>query len=511
MRGWKRLVSLVLLTIIGGATVFAQGESEITPEEVILQGAIIEPVLAVIHQVEPIEVNRAAIFDASSSVLPETYTKVVYTWSFGDGNSDQGVEVVHSYAAPGEYTVALNVEVDGEPYGETNMEVFVYSQFYVLITDQSDEEDRIESLVSFARDRGVYVHVIAQYGAASEFIIQEELFQRLNESLSTLEKTKQIIVWMEGSNGLTLLSRFSKNLTDTTVFGDKTFFIITDSNFLNIRNIADGTFGIIEPTRMILTRSEALWMLFEKSEVEDFIVNLESRGVPYEEITGVQELRVWNFMSIMVNFMVERGVPTNSLLLILMLPVIVTIVAFLKQVIGLTTMGVYTPSIITLSFVALDIKFGLAVFVLIILFGTLSRLFLRRYRLLYIPRMAIVLTLMSFIILLILLAGAYFHISQLVSISIFPMLIISTMVEKFVNVQVERGLKEAFVMIGSTLFVSIVAYTVVEWSLFKTLILGYPELIFIFLLIDIFLARWPGLRLLEYIRFREIFRYSEEE
>ncbi|KKR24730.1 MAG: hypothetical protein UT55_C0055G0002 [Candidatus Peregrinibacteria bacterium GW2011_GWE2_39_6] len=287
--------------------------------------------------------------------------------------------------------------------------------------------------------------------------------------------------------------------------------MITDQRFIPVRNVAEGTFRTIKPVRIILTRSEALWMFFEQDNIETFINELDQRGIAYEIVDKVQKITFLNFMSYLVSYMVEKGVPSNSLLLVLMLPVIVTIVAFFKQVIGLTTMGVYTPSIITLSFLALDIRFGILIFIVILLFGSLTRLILRRYRLLYIPRMAIVLSIVSLTILAMLLLGAYFNISQLVSISIFPMLIMSTMVEKFVNAQAEAGFKQAFAMICATLFVAIICYYVVEWPLLKTIILGHPELIFAFLGVNVILGRWTGLRLLEYVRFREIFRYTEEE
>ena len=79
------------------------------------------------------------------------------------------------------------------------------------------------------------------------------------------------------------------------------------------------------------------------------------------------------------------------------------------------------------------------------------------------------------------------------------------------SIQGERGFRQAIGVIGATTFVSIVCYYVVEWPFLKTLIFGHPELIFGFLMVDVFLGRWTGLRLLEYVRFREIFRYTEEE
>jgi PKD repeat protein len=47
-------------------------------------------------------------FDASASYDPDGYI-VSYLWDFGDGNTDSGVTVSHSYVDDGEYTVALRV------------------------------------------------------------------------------------------------------------------------------------------------------------------------------------------------------------------------------------------------------------------------------------------------------------------------------------------------------------------------------------------------------------------
>jgi len=466
---------------------------------------------AVITLAKGVEVGKAAIFDASSSTIPLDADIVVYNWDFGDGNGDQGIEVVHSYLESGHYDVSLSIEVDGDFYAETTRTIFVYRQLYLMITDQTDEEEKIQSMIDFARDRGVEVQLVSNYDASSEFIVEEDLFQQLNEQIPQIQAADAILVWTRGSVGLAVLSRFNQSLSDQSIFKDKEFVVVTDQNFKTVGNIAQGTFRTIDPTRMILTRSEALWMLFEQEELQSFVSTLGSRGIQYEVISEVVSLTPLNFMSYFVNYMVEKGVPTNSILLILMLPVIVTIVAFLKQVVGLTTMGVYTPSIIALSLVALGLQFGLLIFVVILAFGTMTRTFLRRYRLLYIPRMAIVLTIVSLTILFVMLLGAYFNISQLVSISVFPMLIMSTMVEKFVNVQGERGFRQALVMISATLFVSIICYLVVEWSFLKTILFGHPEIIFLFLMVNVFLGRWTGLRLLEYVRFREIFRYTEEE
>lgn len=494
-----------------GTPLFESEGSETTTEEV--PESEDTDRVAVINGGNSVEVNRAAIFDASGSVLPEGVSEdqVVYRWSFGDGNQDEGLEVVHSYESPGDYTIELQIEIEGNVYAKTTSTIFVYADYYVLLTDQSKEEEKIENLMAFARDRGIFVVLLSDYDSVSEFVTEEALLRQMNESISVLQKASLVVVWMEGSNGLTLLSRFTQSLSDPSLFSSKAVVVISDSSFSTLGNIAEGTYGLVGPKQMILTRPEALWMLFEQSDLGLFVEDLESRGVSYVDVAENPEFRVWNALSFLTNYLIKQGMPTNSLLLVLMLPFIVTIVAFFKQVIGFSTLGVYTPSIITLSFIALDLKFGLLMFGVILLFGILIRSGLSRFRLLYIPRMAIVLTCMSFLILFILLLGSYFNVSDLVSISIFPMLIMTTLVEKFLSIQSERGVSQAVFMIGSTLLVSTVAYFVVEWSFIKTLVLGHPEVILLCLLANFFLGRWGGLRLMEFVRFREILRYHEEE
>ena len=124
--------------------------------------------------------------------------------------------------------------------------------------------------------------------------------------------------------------------------------------------------------------------------------------------------------------------------------------------------------------------------------------------------MAIILTFVSLTILLLLFLGAYFEIGNVAGVAIFPMLIMSTMVEKFVTIQSDRGFKGAIKVVLEVLSVSILCYFVADWGLLKTLVLGHPEIILFFLIFNFLLARWSGLRLTEYIRFRELIHHIEE-
>jgi len=235
--------------------------------------------------------------------------------------------------------------------------------------------------------------------------------------------------------------------------------------------------------------------------------------------SGLEKFSITAPLAFFVNYLVANGIPASAILLVLLLPVIATLVAFFKQVIGITTFGVYTPSVLTLSFLAVGLKLGLVVLFVVVLASILIRKILKRYRLAYTPRLAIVLTFVSLAILAAIVSltwlapfGEYYRISDLIAASIFPMLIMSTLAEKFVSIQTEKGSGSAIHMFAELIFVSVACYFIVgEWSYLQTLMLSRPEVIFLFLVANIILGRFTGLRLTEYIRFRDVIKKAEEE
>jgi len=193
-----------------------------------------------------------------------------------------------------------------------------------------------------------------------------------------------------------------------------------------------------------------------------------------------------------------------------MLPIVATIIAFSRQIVGIRGFGIYTPLIITFAFLATGLKYGLIFFIVIISVGTLMRLFIRRFRLLYLPRMAIALIAVALAILTIIYFGASTQRTGLITSSVFAVLIMITLVEKFLSTQVEKGGKGAIFITIETLILSIICYFVASWDLLQIFVLSHPLLVIsLAVVINIFLGKWTGLRLSEYFRFREIIKNIE--
>lgn len=214
-------------------------------------------------------------------------------------------------------------------------------------------------------------------------------------------------------------------------------------------------------------------------------------------------------MSSFVQFAIAQGVPLGTIELMFMFPIVVTIIAASRQIVGIKGFGIYTPSIITLAFLSTGLKYGVFLFLVILVIGMVSRVVIKEFRLLYLPRVAIMLTIVSVVTFLLLIFGGYFRRTGLASVSIFPLLIMITIMEKFIVVQIEKGAKTAVFLSFETLLVSTIAYLITSISSLKHLMLSYPWLLILVVLVNFGLGKWTGLRFSEYFRFKEVVKNVE--
>lgn len=494
---------------------FAQEEEESLPlleQEEILQTQIAPKIEANAGKDQNVATQRKVLFDASGSLITPENLDITYLWDFGDGEKASGIDVIHIYDEPGNYRVKLKIAGAGLE-SEDEIFVSVYNDLLVMITDKNVESPELEYFTRYAAQKGVLIVPIHYEPGEAEYTGLEKLTRKLVESSPDIKKADIIITWTSTSVGLDALAKLgqqTENIEELS-FAGKAIVDITDKGFGLGARVAQTTFDILQPEIMLLTREEALESIIEVRTPQKIIPTLRTQGIEFKTVgihsqRSIEKMTPWNFASYAVNFMINKGVPANTILLILMLPIVATIIAFARQILGIKAFGIYIPSVVALSFVATGLKYGFAIFILIIVFGTLIRLVLQKVRMLHLPRIAIVLTLVSIAILAMLAEGAYHNRTGLIAVSIFPMLIMIILVEQFVNVQVEKGARTAVKLTIETLILSIICYFIVTWQTLRTLIIAYPELIFATVVLNFALGKWTGLRISEYFRFRRVIK-----
>jgi transglutaminase-like putative cysteine protease len=198
---------------------------------------------------------------------------------------------------------------------------------------------------------------------------------------------------------------------------------------------------------------------------------------------------------------VRAQVPLGALTLILVLPIIASLVVVARIVIGVETFGMFGPVIVSLAFITTGLWWGALIFVVIVGLGVALRLALQRLRLQAVSRLAILIALVAVVMGGLTLVGASLGIGPLLNISIFPMVIMSNVIENFGASQVEFGTRQALSMTVTTLLLSIACYLVVDRGGLQSLVLAVPEILLVTVAFDVLLGKWRGLRLLEYFRF----------
>jgi hypothetical protein len=232
-----------------------------------------------------------------------------------------------------------------------------------------------------------------------------------------------------------------------------------------------------------------------------FIVHAPPRGAVVEEDSPVH--RFWEKISLTSLGRGERKLVG----FLLLLPLAALIVSFVRTVIGVPTFGTFSPALLGLAF--LDVKslhWGLAIFVMIVLVGWGMRHLLEGFHLLQVPRTSALLTLILMLLIAVIVAASNANprIAATHYISLFPLVILTHLVERFWTVEAEDGTASSFKTLVGTMAVAAtvslsLAPTAVSLWMFR-----YPETLGVVLATQLVLGRYTGYRLTELYRFADL-------
>jgi len=237
---------------------------------------------------------------------------------------------------------------------------------------------------------------------------------------------------------------------------------------------------------------------------------LEKRDEVFELFTKrpANTLTPLNFAAYSIQESVKAGVPSRTIILILLLPMLATIIAFIRHVVGLPSIGLLVPIALSITLLSTGITAGLVLLGSIILGSTLARLILKKIRIMQLPKMALSMFIVSIIIFAAITLSAMAGILAVKQLSIFPILLLILLSEQIISVQLERSFQEMLVITLVTFALGVVGFVVLSAEIIRNTFLLYPELIFLLIPINILIGRYFGLRILEYFRFTSISRHA---
>ncbi|GIU26844.1 gonadoliberin III [Shewanella colwelliana] len=189
---------------------------------------------------------------------------------------------------------------------------------------------------------------------------------------------------------------------------------------------------------------------------------------------------------------------------ILLIPIGVLMVVFLRVIIGIKTSGTFMPVLIALAFIQTTLLTGLVGFLLIVAFGLMIRSYLSELNLLLISRISAVIIVVIGIISLFTLLSYKFGLSEGLTITFFPMIILAWTIERMSILWEEEGAKEVVVQGGGSLFVATLAYLAMSATWVQHWVFNFLGIHLVILAMVLLMGQYTGYKLLELKRFKPL-------
>lgn len=236
------------------------------------------------------------------------------------------------------------------------------------------------------------------------------------------------------------------------------------------------------------------------------MVNItESKG---KEIEYNQEK--WkgiNTFKVAIGWAVKRGVSTNTLVLLLLLPLVATIVSFLHYVVGLSGYGIFMPTMIAIAFLATGIFGGILLFASILIISIMGNSVLKKLKLHFWPARAIGLMIISIGVFVLMVVSSFVSWLDISQISIFPILFMILLAEEFTRTQLAKSKNEAKNLMIGTILLAVTGAVIMNFNWIRDIVLKFPDLMVILVLItNLVVGNYRGIRWLEISRFKKAIR-----
>lgn len=189
---------------------------------------------------------------------------------------------------------------------------------------------------------------------------------------------------------------------------------------------------------------------------------------------------------------------------ILLLPIGVIIVVFLRVIVGVKTSGTFMPVLIAMAFLQTSLVVGLIGFISIVAIGLIVRSWLSHLNLLLVARISAVIITVIGIIGAISLITFKIGLTEGIKVTFFPMIILSWTIERMSILWEEEGYKEVLKQGGGSLFVAVCAFIAMDSYFIQHLTFNFLGLQLVILSLVLIMGNYTGFRLSELKRFKPL-------
>ncbi len=260
--------------------------------------------------------------------------------------------------------------------------------------------------------------------------------------------------------------------------------------------------GRVPPTYLVFGYGDLTLVRGQNVRNLDYACLAEPRLLP-GPAAAVEAPSLWRGVLQALSFSALPPAERRLAEFLLLMPIAALIICLFRNIIGINSFGTFAPALIGMAFRDLASLPGLLVFVSIVLIGWGIRRLLDRYHLLQVPRTAFLLSTVMVLLLSAILLANFQNLAVTRYFSLFPMVILTGMIERFWTLETEDGTTSSFRTLLGTMFIA------ASISLFLSLhaivdhMTRYPETLGLIMAVQLLLGRYTGYRLSELFRFRD--------
>ncbi len=196
----------------------------------------------------------------------------------------------------------------------------------------------------------------------------------------------------------------------------------------------------------------------------------------------------------------------NTIKWLTIFPLAILVIVLLRNVVGIQTMGTFTPMLLALALVKTGFVAGLVCFTAIITLGLIIRAVLSKLNLLLVPRISAVVIFVILIMQALTVLGYRFSVDIALSAVFFPIIIMAWIIERASITWEEDGPANAGREIFYSLVVAIITYFIVSDSHIRHIMYVFNELNIVILFVVMLLGTYTGYRLTELRRFAPVLK-----
>lgn len=469
-------------------------------------------IMAVINSQNEIYINSDINLDWSESLI-KNWEEVEYKWSIENwGQNKIWEKVAISSWKKWKKTIVLTVK-QGESISKTQKDIIVFDKKITLITNKV-WKSQIKEIENQAWEQWVFLKIIKIDESWSNFANQENALKSLIENKTFIENSKFVIFETNNFNWAEIFKKFAQNLDEKSwaKLQNKFYIKISEWNLSVDKQISEKYFNQwSNPENILITRKESLNIIFKNDNLASIKDILEKRWIDFMQLSKNSQISKIFILSNFISKLINEWISLNAIYMILCLPFIAFIVVFFRQVIWLSSFWVYIPTITALSFFILWIKLWLIIILFVVFLSYLIRNIINKIELPFVPQVALMLSLISLSFFFLFWISISFKVNIPIELAIFPMLVISTIAEKFIWSQSAEWMKWALLNMFQTILISVIWFLFVNMQSIHNLIISIPELVLVPLILTILIWKFTGLRISEYIRFKTLLTEWSEE